>query len=543
MSNLQLDQHDFFPQRPGPVVLIIMDGVGIGPDTDANGVYLANTPYLDTFPTTPLYTQLRAHGTAVGMPSDDDMGNSEVGHNALGAGRVFEQGATLVKTAIESGEMFAGEVWKKIIDRSVSTGGTLHLMGLLSDGNVHSHIDQWITVLERAAKAGVKTVRLHTLLDGRDVVGRSALGYLETVQTTLDEINRTGKDYRVASGGGRMITTMDRYNADWTIVERGWSAHVLGEADVQSKSAEEAIQQYYDSSDGNDQYIPPFVVTENDRPVGTIEDGDNVILMNFRGDRAMEITQAFESGDEFDRFDRKRVPNVFFAGLMEYDGDLHIPNNYLVNPPTIERPISEYLCAEGVQSFAISETQKYGHVTYFWNGNKSGKVDEELETYVEIPSDKVPFEQLPKMKAVEITDKAIEMLKSGQYDFGRINYPNGDMVGHTGDMAAVIESVEITDVSVKRIVDCVSALQGVTIILADHGNADEMYTEKKGVKTPKTSHTLNPVPCAIIDPLYNDDYDMALIQDPGLANVAATICNLLGYEAPADYEPSLIEKR
>lgn len=539
MTNLKLKPLANFNPRKGPIVLIIMDGVGIAPESEANAVYLAKTPFLDSLKLSPLYTQLKAHGTAVGMPTDADMGNSEVGHNALGAGRVFEQGASLVSDAIKTELLFNGETWKNVLKNCKEKASTLHILGLLSDGNVHSHIDHWIRMIEKAVEGGQTKIRLHTLLDGRDVGQKTALTYLDKINTIIEKLNTSGADIKIASGGGRMITTMDRYDADWSIVERGWKAHVLGDARAFS-SATEAVNTFYNEDLSiTDQYLPPFVIKENSIPVGTIEDGDSVIMTNFRGDRAIEISIAFES-KHFDKFNRIRVPNVFYAGMMQYDGDLKIPHNFLVNPPAIQNSVSEYLCASGITSFAISETQKYGHVTYFWNGNKSGYVNKDLETYVEIPSDTIPFDQAPKMKAKEITDKAIELLNTGKYKFGRINYPNGDMVGHTGNIEATKISVEATEEAVKRIVDTVNALGGITVILADHGNADEMFTEKNGIRTPKTSHTLNPVPCAIIDSQFNNDYSLSKIDTPGLANVASTLCNLLGLEAPHDYEPSII---
>jgi len=255
--------------------------------------------------------------------------------------------------------------------------------------------------------------------------------------------------------------------------------------------------------------------------------------------RAIELSRTFEEKD-FDKFDRQRMPNVYFAGLMQYDGDLLIPKNYLVFPPEIERTISAYLCAEKVKSFAISETQKFGHVTYFWNGNRSGYIDKSLETYIEIPSDKIEFDKAPKMKAYEITDKTIELLRSGEFKFGRVNFPNGDMVGHTGIMEAAIIAVETTDECVGRLLKVIDELDGIALITADHGNADEMYTEKNGVRTPKTSHTLNPVPFVIYDPGYKNDYEMDEIKNPGLTNIASTILNLLGYKKVEDYDESLI---
>ncbi len=537
---LTLNKLNSFEGRNGPLLLIIMDGIGIGKQDDANAVYLAKTPVLDKLLQIPLRTQLKAHGPAVGLPSDDDMGNSEVGHNALGAGRVFAQGAKLVNISIDSGKIFESDNWKNVIERGLN-GNTVHFIGLFSDGNVHSHIKHLYAMLNKCAEEGVRKVRLHILLDGRDVGEKSALSYVRPTEELLSKINNEKDyDYRIASGGGRMITTMDRYNADWSIVERGWKAHVLGEA-RHFKSAEEAIQTMYDENpDITDQYLESFVIVDDEnKPVGTIEDGDAVVFFNFRGDRAIEISRAFEEKD-FSEFDRKRVPNIFYAGMMEYDGDLHIPKNYLVTPPAIDRTVSEYLCAQGVTSFAISETQKFGHVTYFWNGNRSGYIDDKLELYIEIPSDKIEFDKAPKMKAIEITEKSIELLKSGKYKWGRINFANGDMVGHTGKVEAAIEAVETVDKCVGQLLDVIEELGGIALITADHGNADEMFTTKNGVKSPKTSHTLNPVPFIIFDPQFNGEYKMAEIENPGLTNIAATILNLLGFESVEDYDPSLI---
>jgi len=539
--DLKLDKLKKFDGRKGPVLLVIMDGVGFGKQDESDAVYLAKTPNLDKLLQLPLTTKLKAHGKAVGLPTDDDMGNSEVGHNALGAGRVFAQGAKLVNESIEAREIFKSKNWNKVIENGKT--GTVHFLGLLSDGNVHSHIKHLFTLIKECEANEIKKVRVHVLLDGRDVGGRTALNYVNPLEELLKEISEKNNfDYQIASGGGRMITTMDRYNADWSIVERGWNTHVLG-IGRKFSSASNAIETLYSEDENKiDQYLDPFVIVDgNDKPVGTIEDGDTVVMMNFRGDRAIEISMAFEDDSSFDKFDRQRIPNVFYVGMMEYDGDQHIPNNYLVDPPIIERSISEYLCAEGVKSFAISETQKYGHVTYFWNGNKSGYVCEENETYIEVPSDKIEFDKAPRMKADEITEKTIELLKSGQYQFGRINYPNGDMVGHTGNMEAAIRSMEAVDEGLGKLLPIINEIGGIAVIIADHGNADVMFTEKNGVRTAKTSHTLNAVPFIIYDPEFNNDYKMADVNTPGLTNVTGTLLNLLGYKNVEDYDKSLIE--
>ena len=533
----------------GPVLTIVMDGVGIAPDNDANAVKAAYTPTLDAIMANYPMVSLKAHGTAVGLPSDDDMGNSEVGHNALGSGQVFAQGAKLVSQSIESGKMFASGAWKEVVGNVTKNNSTLHFLGLFSDGNVHSHIDHLKAMLARAKEEGVGKVRVHILLDGRDVGETSALDYVLPFEEYLDTLRDDSFDIMIASGGGRMQITMDRYEADWSMVERGWSTHVLGEG-RQFCCAKCAIEAYRNEFKVIDQDLPPFVIAKDGKPVGTIEDGDSVVFYNFRGDRAIEISKAFDD-EQFDKFDRKRYPAVVYAGMLEYDGDLHIPSRYLVNPPEITNTMSEYLTASGVTELAISETQKYGHVTYFWNGNKSGKFSDELETYIEIPSDVVPFEQRPWMKCAEITDKLIECMRSGKYRYLRVNFPNGDMVGHTGNMLATRCSMEALDLCLKRILAVVDELKGVALITADHGNADEMYevdkkgnikTDKTGKAKAKTSHTLNPVPCIIYDNANADKYEVKEDNGTfGLSNVAATMVNLLGYEAPAMWDESIIK--
>ena len=533
----------------GPVLTIVMDGVGLTAEGETNAISRAYMPNLKRVMASYPTVKLKAHGTAVGLPSDDDMGNSEVGHNALGSGQVFAQGAKLVSQSIESGKMFASSAWKEIVG-NVKNGGTLHFLGLFSDGNVHSHIDHLKAMLIRAKEDGVSKVRIHILLDGRDVGETSALDYVEPFEAFIASMRDASFDIKIASGGGRMQITMDRYEANWAMVELGWKTHVLGEG-RQFATAKEAIETYRAETKVIDQDLPPFVIAENGQPVGTVEDGDSVVFFNFRGDRAIEISKTFEAGSDFDKFDRVRAPKVAYAGMLEYDGDLHIPSRYLVNPPEITNTMGEYLADTGVAQYAISETQKYGHVTYFWNGNKSGKFSDELETYVEIPSDIVPFEQRPWMQCALITDALIDALKSGKYPCLRVNFPNGDMVGHTGSLAATICSLEALDLQLGRILSVVDELHGVALITADHGNADEMAEVDKKTGAPKlnkdgsykakTSHTLNPVPLVIYDNFYADAYTVKEDKGTfGLSNVAATAVNLLGYKAPAMWDESVI---
>jgi 2,3-bisphosphoglycerate-independent phosphoglycerate mutase len=340
----------------GPVVVCVMDGVGIGQHDEGDAVHLARKPWLDFLSKQSATTALLAHGTAVGMPSDEDMGNSEVGHNALGAGRTFDQGAKLVDAAIEGGALFEGEAWQQMVGRCVQHRSTLHFIGLLSDGNVHSHIEHLFALLRGASKAGVVRVRVHPLLDGRDVSETSALQYVEALEGVLSELRSESRDYCIASGGGRMTTTMDRYNADWRIVERGWQAHVLGTARG-FRSAREAVETFRAEKPGViDQDLPPFTIVDGaGKPVGTVHDGDAVVLFNFRGDRAIELSRAFEEAT-LGEFERVRVPKVAFAGMMQYDGDAPIPKSFLVAPPQIDCTLGEYLARNGQRQLAISET-------------------------------------------------------------------------------------------------------------------------------------------------------------------------------------------
>ena len=550
---LTLNKSAKFDGVKGPVLTIVMDGVGLAPNTVSNAVATAYTPNLDALMANYPMVALKAHGTAVGLPSDDDMGNSEVGHNALGAGQVFAQGAKLVTQSIESGKMFASSTWQEIVGNVKNNNSTLHFLGLFSDGNVHSHIDHLKAMIAEAKAEGVATIRVHILIDGRDVGETSALEYINPFEEYIASLADADCNIKIASGGGRMKITMDRYEADWSMVELGWKTHVLGEG-RQFASAAEAVQTYRDELHVIDQDLPPFVIAEDGKPVGTVEDGDSVIFFNFRGDRSIEISKTFDaSAGEFDKFDRVRVPKVVYAGMLEYDGDLHIPAKFLVNPPEITETMGEYLANTGVKQYAISETQKYGHVTYFWNGNKSGKFSDELETYVEVPSDVVPFEQRPWMKCAEITDKLISALEAGEYDYYRVNFPNGDMVGHTGSLAATRCSMEALDLQLGRILAVVDKLGGVALITADHGNADEMFEMDKKTAQPKvgkdgkmkakTSHTLNKVPCIIYDNTDAKNYYTVKADEGnfGLSNVAATMVNLMGFEAPTKWDESIIE--
>ncbi len=517
-----------------PIVLVIMDGVGKGDGGSGDAVVQANTPTLDRLLATCPHTYLKAHGSAVGLPSDEDMGNSEVGHNALGCGQVYSQGAKLVGESIENGALFASKTWIDLVENA-KEGKAMHFMGLLSDGNVHSNIHHLIALLKQAKASGVKKAYCHILLDGRDVPATSAHEYIGMLEEVLAELTGNGYDYAIASGGGRMQITMDRYEANWGMVELGWRTHVQG-LGRQFASAMEAVETYRAETGCIDQDLPAFVVARNGEPVAKIENGDSVILFNFRGDRAQEISLAFDRKD-FDKFDRPGYTGVKFAGMLQYDGDLNIPENYLVQPPVITNTLTEVLCDAKISEYAVSETQKYGHVTYFWNGNRSGKVCEELEVYEEVPSDVIPFEQAPAMKSKEITEKMVAAMASGKFQFLRCNYPNGDMVGHTGVMEAVVYAMECVDNGLKAILEAADKYGYRVLITADHGNADQMTETKKGKTSVRTAHSLNPVPFIIYDPEGNYAIKEG---DFGLANVAPTVVKMMGLTAPACWEESLI---
>lgn len=567
-ADLKLAAKDGFQKPDGPVALIVLDGVGVAPDSEWNAFSLAQTPFIDSLReghgphgVTCLYTELHASGLSVGLPEMTDMGNSEVGHNALGAGRVFEQGAKLVNTALSTGSFKDGEVWKWLLEPAQGEN-TLHLLGLFSDGNVHAHVDHVYRLLEAAVEDGAKRIRIHALADGRDVSARSVLEYVGPLEKRLQGIRASGVDVLLASGGGRMTITMDRYEADWGMVDRGWQTHVLGESQNKFNTYSSAIETFYEDPSATDQYLPGFVIiSENGDPVGPVQDGDSVLLWNFRGDRATEISRAFEAAEgEFPHFDRVRVPKVRYAGIMEYDGDGGIPSKFLVSPPSISRTVPEYVVRNEMTRYSVSETQKYGHVTYFFNGNRAAMFDAGKELYTCIPSYLQRENTRPWMRCAEITDAAIKELDDFKPDLMVMNYPGGDMCGHCGVTNSARIGVECIDLSISRLVPEIVARGGVVIVTADHGNCEQMAELDKKTGLPKkgsepegwkahVSHTTQKVPCYIVGKDVekysidgsvrwgdNDECDSA-----GLVNIGATILNLLGLSEPEDYLPGILK--
>ena len=535
-----------------PLVLAILDGVGLEDAAPDNAVALANAPFLHSAIEGRMdghdvvSISIRAHGTAVGLPSDSDMGNSEVGHNIMGAGRIFDQGAKQVEEAFRSGGIW-GDSWRMVMSHS---GNRVHFLGLLSDGNVHSHIKHLFALVTEAARGGAKYIVVHPLFDGRDVTDGTALEYLGQLEDFLATIRDAhGCVALVGSGGGRMITTMDRYEADWSIVENGWKAHVVGNSRPFASAAEAIAVLRAENPGISDQYLPPFTVVGGDgSPVGAMHDGDAVVLFNFRGDRITEIYRALTE-DQFSKFDRGTRPRkLLVVGMTLYDGDMGIPAHFLVPPSRVTGTVSEILARSGIAQIAIAETQKFGHVTYFWNGNRSDKFDEGLETYVEIPSDKVSFDTKPRMKAAETGDALVDAIRSGRYPFIRANFAGGDMVGHTGVIPASVIAVEAIDEALTRVHQAVQDAGGTLIITADHGNCEMLVERDKsgsplrdahGADVPKKSHTLSPVPFVVIDHRPRS-LTVAELPDPGISNIGATILNLLGIDPPSDFRPPLV---
>lgn len=534
-----------------PVVLVVMDGVGTGTGDAYDAVAAANTPHLDRLRGTGIHLEVAAHGTHVGLSSDSDMGNSEVGHNTMGAGRIIAQGAKRVDDAVLGGEIWEG-AWQDAVAAATTDGSALHLIGLLSDGNVHSSWEHLMLLLEHAKSDGVTRLRLHTLFDGRDVEDRTADQFVARLEEALTRHTEgTDLDWRIASGGGRMVTTMDRYEANWGVVEAGWRAHVQGAARPFG-SAGEAISTLREETPGiSDQLLEAFTVVDAEgQAIGPVRDGDAVVIYNFRGDRAIELTRAFVEGDSFTGFDRGEVPDVFFAGMTLYDGDTNMPPVRLVQPPTITDTVSEVIARSGMHQLAASETQKFGHMTYFWNGNRSDPFDPETETYIDIPSDQIEFDKAPRMKAAETADYVIKALDEGGYTFLRSNLAGGDMVGHTGNFEATITAVEAVDEAIGRIAAAVEAAGGALVVTADHGNSEDMVERDKqgaprmaadGSPLWKTAHSTNPVPLLIADYSGQRWQPVEGLDSPGLSNLAATLLVLLGLDVPQDYRPALVQ--
>ena len=540
LKNLQ----QYFSGR-GPLIHVVLDGWGVGAADETNAVNKANLPVMSRLIRGCPYTQLWTHGKYVGLPNEKDMGGSEVGHMTMGAGMVMEQGPTLIQNLLQSGEFFENPVLSRIIQNCVERDTPLHLLGLLSNGNIHSHVDHTEAIIRHAFQSGIRRCYLHALLDGRDVGVQSALDFTEPFEKLFSELKgqRPGIDYAFASGGGREVITMDRDN-NWEKIETGWQIHVQGQSENQFPSIRDAIEHFRKQNpEIIDQDIPGFVIIRKGEAVGRIEDQHALIFTNFRGDRATEFSQAVLA-DDFPYFERYRCPEVLFAGMTQYDQDNQIPPDYLVGTPVVEEPFGKRILELGLKQFRLSETQKFAHVTFFYNGGYREPLDPLQENYHFIASDKIPsFAERPAMKAPGISKKAVEFINSGEYQYGLINFANADMVGHTGDLQATVRAVEAVDAALDNIVRAIDAVNGLLVITADHGNADEMLISNQNETLEiSTKHSLNPVPFLIYDPLYNGDYRLKPFgQDynNNLSNIAATNFLLLGQAVPDDLAPSL----
>jgi 2,3-bisphosphoglycerate-independent phosphoglycerate mutase len=535
---------------PRPVhLLIVLDGFGLGSVPEWDAIRAADTPTFDHLFNDLPHTRLMTHGRYVGLPADKDLGGSEVGHQTMGAGRILDQGPTRINRAIADGSFFESPALADLVERCVRGRTALHLLGLLSDGNIHSHIDHFEAIIRFADQQGVERLYVHALLDGRDVGIQTALVYTDRIEALLAEVNqKAGRDYRIASGGGREAITMDR-DGNWDKVRLGWDAHVHGEAPDAFGSAREAIESFRGrKKDIIDQDLPPFVVVKDGQPVGPMTDGDAVIMVNFRGDRAIQISRAFvEPG--FPEFDRGKVPDVAYAGMMVYDEDANLPPRRIMGPAKVDNPFGKRILELGMRQFRLAETQKFAHVTFFFNGGYRQPLDPKMEDYILIPSDRgISFDQRPAMKAPEIAAKAEALIRAGQHRFGLINFANTDMVGHTGNFKAAVAATEAVDAALGRIVAALKAVGGTALITADHGNADEMLVrDAKGEVEISTRHSLNPVPAILYDPAFDGGFalrrptpDLSVADTPGLSHVTATNLLLLGRPVPDDLAPPLI---
>ena len=499
-----------------PTVLMILDGYGLNDKTEANAVAEANTPVMDGLMKDYPFVKGYASGLSVGLP-DGQMGNSEVGHLNMGAGRIVYQDLTKITKMIQDGDFFENPELLKACKNAKDNKSALHLYGLLSDGGVHSHISHLYGLLELAKKEGLEKVYVHCFLDGRDTPPASGKGYVEELEEKMKEIG-VGK---VASVMGRYYV-MDRDNR-WDRVELAYKAMVKGEG-LAADSAVEAVANSY-ADDKTDEFVLPTVVMENGAPVATIKDGDSIIFFNFRPDRAREITRCFcaEDFDGFDRGDRVKTTYVCFT---EYD--VTIPNKSIAFPKTeITNTLGEFLAAKGLKQARIAETEKYAHVTFFFNGGVEEPNEGEERILVKSPK-VATYDLQPEMSAFTVCDKLCEAIRSDKYDVIIINFANPDMVGHTGVEAAAIKAVEAVDACVGKAVEAIKEVDGQMFICADHGNAEQLLDYE--TKAPFTAHTTNPVPFILV----NADPKYKLREDGVLADIAPTLIELMGLEKPQE---------
>lgn len=507
------------------VALIILDGWGDGVDFPGNAITHAKKPNYDRLINEYPNTEIEASGLDVGLP-EGQMGNSEVGHLNIGAGRVVYQDLTRITKSIQDGDFFEKEEFLEAVDRCKANDSKLHIMGLLSPGGVHSHMNHLFALLELAKRHDLEKVYVHGFLDGRDVPPKSAREYVEEIQAKIAELG-VG---RIATLTGRYYA-MDRDNR-WDRVEKAFNAMVMGEGVY----AEDPVKAVADSYGGgvSDEFVDPVVMTEGGKPVATMDDGDSVIFINFRPDRAREITRAIVDV-EFSHFDRRKRPDVLFVGMSEYDKTIE-NMKIAYKSEEFKNTLGEYVSKKGLKQLRIAETEKYAHVTFFFNGGV--EQPNENEDRVLIPSPKVAtYDLKPDMSAYEVAYKAVENIKSGEYDLMILNFANPDMVGHTGDIRAAVKAIETVDDCLGRVVDAIVESGGEAVITADHGNAEEMSDYVTGATM--TAHTTNPVPCIVVC-----EDDGTTVRDGGrLADLAPTLLDMMGLDKPEEMTgTSLIQK-
>ena len=505
-----------------PVMLMILDGFGINPNEKGNAVAIANTPNIDklkkTWPTTIIHTS----GLDVGLP-EGQMGNSEVGHTNIGAGRIVYQDLTRITKSIQDGDFFSIKEFSDAIDNCKKNNSNLHIMGLLSDGGVHSHIRHLVALLEFAKRKDFENVYVHCFMDGRDTPPTSGEGYIAKLEEKMKE-KGVGK---IATIEGRFYA-MDR-DKRWNRIKEAYDAMVNGIGE-EATSAVGAIEASY-QKEVFDEFVKPTVICNGDSPVATIKDNDSVIFFNFRPDRAREITRTLVDKD-FNEFETKKM-NLFFVCFTQYDETM--PNVKIAfKPETLVNTFGEYISKKGLKQLRIAETEKYAHVTFFFNGGEEKEY--EGEDRILVPSPKVEtYDLKPEMSALEVTDKVVEAINSGKYDSIILNYANPDMVGHTGSLEAAVKAVETIDGCVGKVVEAIEKQNGVLIITADHGNAEQMIDYKTG--EPQTAHTTNPVPLILVG------LEGVKLKEGKLADLAPTMLDIMGLEKPQEMTgESLIEK-
>ena len=537
----------------GPVVLVIMDGVGLSSNKIGNAVELAYTETLDKLMAERPMLSLRASGADVGL-TDGQMGNSEVGHYTMGSGTTVKQALPTVDEAFTAGALFSGKTWRDSVKNVLDNDSTMHFIGILSDGRVHSDINHLLKMIEQADRENIQRVRVHVLLDGRDVAARSEPRYIDMLEEFLAGFNAKGRNYRIASGGGRELVTANRYWSDKDMMRRGLDTHVHGTVRPFT-SAKEAIDTFRrEDPEVDDQRIPAFAIVDSSgSPVGKIQEGDTVINYNFRADRAIQFSEMMTAEDkDFPYFDRGTIPKVRYVGLVKYDQGRSMPEHTLVDLDTAKSTLAELEIRNGIKRFVISESIKFGHVTFYFNGGKEGKFSDEMEEYVDLPNKIGKPWQFPWMKSDEITDILVEKISSGKFDSIVVNYPNGDMVGHEARVESSIVAVEAVDIALSRILQAVDEAGGVALITADHGNVEETFylddegepkLDEDGHPIRKTSHTSNPVPFIIYDNTENKDKYQLKQGSFGLSNIAATVAMLHGLEPDEGWQESLIGLR